>query len=208
MAVATKDTKEGPAGTPGREVLRLASRIARRLVAEHVPEVSRSVPIQCSVDIAVPLEVVYEEWMKVDFLPEGAHRICEIERDGGRLTGRVAGKQGHAGRWEADILDERPNESFAWRSVSGSDCVGLITFHRLAERLTRLELELDVVPTGVGEGIELFVHLADRHAEADLRRFKADLERISPDEYSAIAEPEGGDAGEEEGGESDNDKEE
>jgi uncharacterized membrane protein len=86
-------------------------------------------------------------------------------------------------RWEAEVLDQRPNESFAWQSVKGSDCAGLITFHRLSERLTRLELNLDVIPQGMPEAMGLLTYLADRRAEADLRRFKAHVELINPDLY-------------------------
>jgi uncharacterized membrane protein len=160
----------------------------------------RSVPIQCSIDIAVPLEVTYAEWMKLEFLPEGAHRIEQIKRRGDRLTGRIGGAQ-HS-EWKAEVREERPNESFAWRSLKGSDCLGLATFHRLAERLTRIELELDVVPKRPAEAFELLVHIADRRAETDLRRFKARLEKISPDDYPSLAGHEGG------GAQSDNDEEE
>jgi uncharacterized membrane protein len=153
---------------------------------EHGPDVLaervRRLPIQRSVDIAVPLHVVYGEWMRLDFLPEGAYRVQDIERQGERLTGQLSALRG-ALDWEAEIRDERENESFAWRSVKGSDCAGLVTFHSLSERLTRIELELDVVPSHVGEAISLLGHVADRRAEADLRRFKARLETINPDDY-------------------------
>jgi len=59
----------------------------------------------------------------------------------------------------------------------------------LSERLTRLELQLDVLPVAVEEALELILHLADRRAEADLRRFKARLETINPDEYASSVEP-------------------
>jgi hypothetical protein len=122
--------------------------------------------------------------MTLEFLPEGAHRVEEIERDGQDvLVGRLTGVRG-SDEWEAEIRDERPGESFAWRSVVGSDCAGLLTFHRISERLTRLELELDVVPVRAEEALKLMLHLADRRAETDLRRFKARLETISPDDYS------------------------
>jgi len=102
--------------------------------------------------------------------------------------------------WQAEIREERTNESFAWRSTKGSDCLGLATFHRLAERLTRIELELDVVPVRPAEAFELMVHIADRRAETDLRRFKARLERISPDDYPSLVEVAG------DGADSDNDE--
>lgn len=161
----------------------------------------RSVPIQCSIDIAVPLEVAYEEWMKLDFLPEGTHRVERIKRRGDRLSGRLAGALAQHSAWRAEIREERPNESFAWRSVRGSDCLGLVTFHRLAERLTRIELELDAVPVRPAEAFELLARVADRRAETDLRRFKADLERISPDDYPSLVESAG------DGPASDNDEE-
>ena len=126
--------------------------------------------------------------MKLDFLPEGTHRIEHIKRRGDRLSGRLAGALSQHSAWRAEIREERPNESFAWRSVRGSDCLGLVTFHSLAERLTRIELQLDVVPARSAEAFELLVHVADRRAETDLRRFKADLERISPDDYPSLVE--------------------
>jgi len=46
------------------------------------------------------------------------------------------------------------------------------------------------------------LHIADRRAETDLRRFKAELERISPDDYPSLVETEENDQ------EGDNDNEE
>jgi uncharacterized membrane protein len=151
-----------------------AVRLARR---------ARRLPIQECVDIAVPLQVAYDEWMRLEFLPEGAHTVEKIERDGDdRLTGMIKGAL-WSRKWEAEIRDERDCESFAWRSVKGSDCAGLITFHELGERLTRLELQLDIVPLRPLETAEFGLHLADARARNELRRLKARLETISPDAY-------------------------
>jgi uncharacterized membrane protein len=210
MATAVNKAKRSVARAPRKGALELALHAGRRLVADHVPSPTalrdvaekarehsataiarrvRTVPIQCSVDVAVPLEVAYEEWMALESLPEGAHRVVDIERDGDDyLIGRLSGVTG-PDEWEAEIRDERPRESFAWRSVRGSDCAGLVTFHRLAERLTRLELQLDVAPVRIEEAIELMLHLADHRAEAELRRFKARLETINPDDYPPLDEP-------------------
>jgi uncharacterized membrane protein len=114
-------------------------------------------------------------------LTEGLHRIEDVERDGDHLVGRTDGPR--PADWEAEIVDERPQESFAWRSLQGSDCAGLATFHRLSERLTRIELDLDVLPTGPLETLALSLRLAHRRAEAELRRFKARVEFINPDVY-------------------------
>jgi uncharacterized membrane protein len=142
----------------------------------------RRIPIQRSVDVAVPLAVAWQEWMSLETLPEGVDRIEEIERDGnGRLIGLMAGGDGT--EWEAEILDERERESFAWQSLKGSDVAGLVTFHDLSPRLTRIELSLDIVPIGAANAVAVATRLADHRAEVDLRRFKARLELINPDVY-------------------------
>jgi uncharacterized membrane protein len=147
---------------------------------------SNRLPIQASVDVAVPLNVAWEEWMGFGSIPEGVHRIEGVERDGDSLLGHVAGPR--SADWEAEILDEREHQSFAWRSVQGTDTAGLVTFHRLSERLTRIELDLDVLPTNPAEALTMASHMAHRRAQADLRRFKAHVEFISPDAYESESE--------------------
>ncbi|MBV9309604.1 MAG: hypothetical protein JOZ73_02160, partial [Solirubrobacterales bacterium] len=144
---------------------------------------SKRLPIQVSVDVAVPLEVAWDEWLGSGSLPEGVHRAREIERDGSQLLG-VVGPRG--ADWEAEIVDEREHESLAWRSTVGSDVAGLVTFHRLSDRLTRIELDLDVLPTNPAEAFAFTTHIAHHRAEADLRRFKARVEFINPDVYEEV----------------------
>jgi uncharacterized membrane protein len=144
---------------------------------------SKRLPIQVSIDVAVPLAVAWEEWMTFESLTDGVHGTEDVQRDGDYLIGRTAGPR--SADWEAEIVDEREQESFAWRSTTGSDCAGLVTFHRLSDRLTRIELDLDVLPTSPGETLVLSLHLAHRRAEAELRRFKARAEFINPDLYEA-----------------------
>jgi uncharacterized membrane protein len=140
-------------------------------------------PIQVSIDVAVPLLVAWEEWMSFDPFTEGVHRIEDVEREGQELIGTVAGPR--SVDWRAEIVDEREQEAFAWRSIEGSDCAGLITFHRLSDRLTRIEVDLDVLPTNPTETLTLSLHLAHRRVQTDLRRFKARVEFINPDVYEA-----------------------
>ncbi|MEA2126888.1 MAG: hypothetical protein QOI80_3670 [Solirubrobacteraceae bacterium] len=155
---------------------------AFRKIAAALP-VQRELPIQRSFDVAVPIDVAWDEWTRFEYVPEGMHRVQNVERDGDRLTGHVRGHD-----WEAEIVDERIDESFAWHSVGGSDCSGLLTFHELSDRLTRMELHVDVIPGGVTDSVELLFHVADRRAEAELRRFKAYVESLDPDQYPP-AEP-------------------
>ncbi len=144
---------------------------------------ARQIPIQCSIDVAVPVRVAWDQWMQFEAIPEGIGRVVEIEREGDELFGTIGGRR--TSDWSAEITDQRERQSFAWVSHEGSDCAGVITFHALARRLTRIELDLDVQPTSIGQGVTFNTRLADRRAQADLRRFKARLEFLNPDIYEA-----------------------
>lgn len=143
--------------------------------------IASDLPIQAAVDVAVPIGFLWDRLMDLEMLPEGLHTVTSIKRRGDRLAGTIDSRPRR--RWRAEITEERPKQSFAWRSRTGSDCAGLITVHRLGERLTRLELTLDLVPGSAGEAVALAARLGDRRAQRELRRLKARLELISPDAY-------------------------
>ncbi|MBV9310330.1 MAG: hypothetical protein JOZ73_05835 [Solirubrobacterales bacterium] len=175
------------AGSKGIEAIRdAADRASDATPAAEQVRKGRRLPIQKSIDVAVPIRVAWEEWSSLESLPEGIHTITDIERDGDELFGRI--KSPRAQDWEAEILDEREQQSFAWQSHEGTDCAGLATFHSLSKRLTRIELNLDVVPKTPAEGFQLTTHIADHRAETELRQFKARLELINPDLYEAAEE--------------------
>ncbi|MGB9183480.1 MAG: hypothetical protein WCB67_05395 [Solirubrobacteraceae bacterium] len=170
----------------GELALHLARQKAIEVTSTSVKvKTTQRPPIQAAIDVAVPIAVAWEEWMRLEWLPDGASRVIDIERDGDdELTGRL--QSGDREDWRAQILDEREEDSFAWESVEGSDCAGLISFHALSERLTRIELNLDVRAVTIAQAMALASRLADRRVMADLRRFKARLELINPDVYADL----------------------
>ncbi|MGH2867064.1 MAG: hypothetical protein ACRDNK_05770 [Solirubrobacteraceae bacterium] len=186
LSVSTGRVSE--AAQRGAQAGELALQLARQKAIEVTStsvkvKTTQRPPIQAAVDVAVPSAVAFGEWMHLEWLPDGGNRVLDVEREGDReLTGRLQGGEGEG--WRAEILDEREEESFAWESVQGSDCAGLITFHALSERLTRIELSLDVRPVSMAQAMALASRLADRRVMADLRRFKARLELINPDLYA------------------------
>jgi uncharacterized membrane protein len=163
------------AGNASRQALRAG--VSR--VVENRP------PIQASVDVAAPIAVVWSEWMTFEWFTEGLHNIEDVERDGDELTGIVSAP--HERDWRAEVVDEREQEAFAWRSDDGTDCAGLVTFHQLSERLTRVEADLDVMPVNPAEAFLLTLPIPARRAERELQLFKAHVEFINPDVYEKDA---------------------
>src|SRR5437763_1814949 len=72
--------------------------------------------------------------------------------------------------------DLMKNDRIAWKSVSGTQHSGVISFHKLDANLTRVLVTVDFVPTGMIEKMASGMRFAKRAVQADLARFKAYVE--------------------------------
>jgi len=136
----------------------------------------RRLPIQCSVDVAVPVEVAYDQWTQFEDFPEFMHRVERIEqRDDDTLVWHE-NVWGIRRSWESEIVEQVPDERIAWRSDSRGGHSGVITFHELSDRLTRVELNVDLQPQGLFEKMASGMRFHRRAIKTDLQRFKAFVE--------------------------------
>jgi uncharacterized membrane protein len=136
----------------------------------------RRLPVQESVDVAVPLEAAYNQWTQFEDFPKFMHRVEKVEqRDDAHLVWHE-NIWGVRREWEAEITDQRPNERIAWKSLSGTQTSGVVTFHALSDRLTRIEVNLDFQPHGLLEKTASGFRMSRRALKSDLMRFKAFIE--------------------------------
>jgi uncharacterized membrane protein len=136
----------------------------------------RRLPVQESVDVAVPLETAYNQFTQFEDFPKFMHRVEKLEqRDETHLVWHE-NIWGVRREWEAEITDQRPNERIAWKSLSGTQTSGVVTFHRLSDRLTRIEVNLDFQPQGLLEKTASAFRMSRRALKSDLMRFKAFVE--------------------------------
>src|SRR4051812_28016114 len=136
----------------------------------------RRMPIQQAVDVAAPLDVVYDQFTQFEDYPKFMHRVERAEQ---RDDAHVVFSEkiwGVRRQWEAEIVEQVPDERIVWKTVSGTSHVGVVTFHELSDRLTRIELNIDIDPEGPIEKIARGARFAKRAARADLKRFKAFVE--------------------------------
>ena len=136
----------------------------------------RRMPIQQSVDVAAPIDIVYDQFTQFEDYPKFMHRVERVEQKDDVTVAFDEKIWGIRRHWEAEIVEQRPDERIVWESVSGMEHVGVVTFHELAERLTRIELNIDIDPSGPIEKIARGARFAKRAARADLKRFKAYVE--------------------------------
>jgi uncharacterized membrane protein len=136
----------------------------------------RRMPIQQSVDVAVPLETAYNQWTQFEDWPTFMHRVTNVTQDDDEAVRFATKIWGKTKEFEAKIITQRPDERIKWRVAQGIMHTGVVTFHELAPRLTRIELTMDVDPGSLIEKAARGMRHVKRAARADLHRFKAFIE--------------------------------
>lgn len=152
-------------------------------------------PIQESIDVAVPLGGAFELCSQFLDFPDYLGRILEVEEEDESNFVFVVKARRRLHELEVEIVDERFDERIEWECAGDLDHAGVLTFHPLAPRLTRLELTIERQPERVSERLARQIHLPERAVQAELHRFKAHAELLDEnfDDYvredSAVEEP-------------------
>jgi uncharacterized membrane protein len=136
----------------------------------------RRMPIQQSVDVAVPIKVAYNRWTMFEDWPDFMHRVESVDQADDTTLSVSMKVWGITRRFEAEIVEQRPDQRIEWNVSEGLSHTGVVTFHKLADRLTRIEVSLDFEPHGMLEKMGRGMRFAKRAVRADLHRFKALVE--------------------------------
>lgn len=136
----------------------------------------RRMPIQQSVDVAVPVRQAYDAWTRFEDWPQFMHRLESVEQVDDATVAFQAKIWGVKKRFEADILEQRPDQRVEWDVSEGFAHSGVVTFHELSDRLTRIEVTLDVEPDSLVEKASRGMRFVKRAVRGDLHRFKAYIE--------------------------------
>jgi uncharacterized membrane protein len=136
----------------------------------------RRLPVQLSVDVAVPLKVAYNEWTQFEFFPQYMHRVEQIEQQDDQTLVWHENIWHIRRSWKSEIIEQIPNQRIVWQSDSRGGLTGVVTFHPLSDRLTRIELNVDFQPQGLFEKLASGLRFHRRALKTDLQRFKAFVE--------------------------------
>ena len=125
-----------------------------------------------TIDVAVPVDTAYNQWTQFEEFPRfmgGVERVDQVDDTHLHWAAEVAGKREE---WDAEIVEQQPDERVAWRATTGKGNAGVVTFDRLGERETRVTVQMDWQPEGVLENIGTALGMDDRQVAKDLASFK------------------------------------
>jgi Polyketide cyclase / dehydrase and lipid transport len=139
-------------------------------------EKTRRLPIQRWTDVAAPISTVYNKWTEFEEFPKFMHRVLNVKQEEDDKIQWQEKIWFSTRQWEGEITERRKNERIAWKTTSGTSHEGVITFHKLDDKLTRVMVDLDFHPSGMIEKMASGMRFVKRAVEADLARFKAYVE--------------------------------
>jgi uncharacterized membrane protein len=129
-----------------------------------------------SIDVRVPVSTAYNQWTQFEDFPHFMDGVKSVtQRDDTHLRW-IAEIGGNEEEWDAEIVEQHPDERIAWRSITGAKNAGVVTFHRIDDDTTRVTLQMDVEPDGVVENVGTALGFLDRRVKGDLERFKEFIE--------------------------------
>jgi uncharacterized membrane protein len=132
--------------------------------------------VQQQVDVDVPVRTAYDQWTQFETFPqfmEGVEEIRQIDDTHTHWRTKIGGVERE---FDTVITEQHPDERVAWKSTDGTTHAGVVTFHRLADSKTRLNVQIDWEPEGLVEKAGAVVGADDRRVKGDLERFKAFIE--------------------------------
>jgi hypothetical protein len=78
--------------------------------------------------------------------------------------------------WDADILEQVPDEKIAWAATEGATNAGVVHFSSTGTGQTLVRLSLEYEPEGLVEKAGDRLNLVERQATSDLEKFKEFIE--------------------------------
>ena len=129
-----------------------------------------------AIDVNVPISIAYNQWTQFEEFPRFMEDVKSVTQQGDTRLHWVAEVNGTTKEWDAQITEQIPDERVAWASVDGARNAGVVTFQRLDETTTRVDVEMEVEPEGAVESAGAAMGFVGRSVKDDLKRFKEFIE--------------------------------
>jgi uncharacterized membrane protein len=133
--------------------------------------------VEQSVEVGVPVRTAYNQWTQFEEFPrfmQGVEEVRQITDTRNHWKTVIGGIERE---FDTEISEQRPDERIAWHAVEGPSQAGVVTFHRLGDRRSRVMLQMEFDPEGVVESAGDKLGFVERRIKGDLTRFKEFVEK-------------------------------
>ncbi|GAA3293160.1 hypothetical protein GCM10020295_14290 [Streptomyces cinereospinus] len=128
------------------------------------------------VDVGVPLRTAYDQWTRYQDFSTFAKGVKSAERADDTTSDWQLKVFWSNRSWKARTTEQVPDDRIAWTSEGAKGTTkGVVSFHRLADNLTRVLLVIEYYPKGLFEKTGNLWRAQGRRARLDLKNFARHL---------------------------------
>src|SRR3954454_25334733 len=132
--------------------------------------------LEKSLEVEVPVRTAYNAWTKFENFPKFMGGVKSVQQLDDKRLSWVAEIAGVKREWQAEILQQIPDEKVAWAATEGATNAGQVTFVPIGGLKTTVTLHLEYEPEGLVEAVGDKLNIIERQATSDLEKFKAYIE--------------------------------
>lgn len=129
-----------------------------------------------SIDVNVDVRTAYNQWTQFESYPqfmEGVEFVKQLDDTHNQWKVEIAGVERE---FQTVITEQEPDMRIAWKTTDGPTHAGVVTFHRLADNMCRVTLQMDYDPEGFVEVVGDAFGVVEARVKGDLERFKEFIE--------------------------------
>ncbi|MEU6536998.1 SRPBCC family protein [Streptomyces sp. NPDC047000] len=124
------------------------------------------------IDVGVPLRTAYDQWTQYQDFSTFAKGVKSASRSDDVQSDWQLKVFWSNRSWKAKTTEQVPDDRIAWASEGAKGTTrGVVSFHRLADNLTRVLLVIEYYPSGLFEKTGNIWRAQGRRARLDLKNF-------------------------------------
>ena len=148
--------------------------------------------IEKSIEVHAPVKKVYNQWTQFEEFPEFMEGVEEVRQLNDKRLHWVANIGGQRHEWDAEIYEQIPDKRIAWNAIAGKKNQGAVSFDRIADNKTRVNVVINYEPEGVIEKTGDALGLASARVKGNLKKFKELIEERAQESGAWRGEIHGG----------------
>ena len=149
--------------------------------------------IEKSIEVRCPVSTVYNQWTQFEEFPRfmaGVKEVKQIDDTHLHWHAEIWGKDKE---WDAEIIEQVPDQRIAWRSTSGdAPNAGTVRFEPVAPDRTRVRLTMEYEPQGLVENLGDKLGVLSARVQNTVEDFKKFIESRSSETGAWRGEVRGG----------------
>jgi uncharacterized membrane protein len=134
--------------------------------------------IEKSIEVRCPVRAVYNQWTQFEEFPRfmaGVKEVKQLDETHVHWHAEIWGKDKE---WDAEILEQVPDQRIVWRSTTGdAPNAGIVRFEPLGPDRTRVNLTMEYEPQGAIENIGDKLGVMSGRVEATVKQFRDFIEK-------------------------------